>query len=94
MAIASVFTAGLHHPLKLAAARIPPQYNTARRNPTQHNWQVLLTALRRSTLACPDLKRLDPLLARHRLTDAETGQVVLAALKVELSQVRLRVCIP
>lgn len=38
-------------------------------------------------LACPELRRLDPLLARHRLTDAETGQVVLSALKVELSQV-------
>lgn len=49
--------------------------------------QVLLTALRRNMLACPDLRRLDPLLARHRLTDAETGQVVLSALKVELSQV-------
>lgn len=37
-------------------------------------------------LACPELRRLDPLLARHRLTEAETGQVVLSALKVELSQ--------
>lgn len=43
-------------------------------------------------LACPELRRLDPLLARHRLTEAETGQVVLSALKVELSQVRPCVC--
>lgn len=49
--------------------------------------QALWTALRRNMLACPDLGQLDPLLARHRLTDLETGQVVLAALKVELSQV-------
>eukprot|EP00903_Cladosiphon_okamuranus_P011861 g11142.t1 len=53
---------------------------------TQQNRQVLLTALRRNMLACPELRKLDPLLARHRLTDAETGQVVLSALKVELSQ--------
>lgn len=46
-----------------------------------------MTALRRNMLACPELKRLDPLLARHRLTEAETGQVVLSALKVELSKV-------
>lgn len=49
-----------------------------------------MTALRRNMLACPDLKRLDSLLARHRLTEMETGQVVLSALKVELSKVCLR----
>ena len=38
-------------------------------------------------LACPELQRLDPLLASHRLTEAETGQVVLTSLKVELSKV-------
>lgn len=58
---------------------------------------MLLTALRNSDLACPDLKRLDSLLARHRLTPIETGQVLLAALKVELSQVctcvRTRACV-
>lgn len=46
-----------------------------------------MTALRRNMLVCPELKRLDPLLARHRLTEAETGEVVLSSLKVELSKV-------
>ena len=46
-----------------------------------------MTALRRNMLACPELQRLDPLLASHRLTEAETGQVVLTSLKVELSKV-------
>ncbi|CAN0032033.1 unnamed protein product [Scytosiphon promiscuus] len=51
-----------------------------------HNRQVLEAALQASMLACPELERLDPLLVAHSLTEAETGQVVLAALKVELSQ--------
>ena len=63
----------------------------SRRNETLA--QVLLTALRRNMLACPELRRLDPLLARHRLTDGETGQVVLSALQVELSQVSVEVCL-
>ena len=46
-----------------------------------------MTALRRNMLACPELQRLDPLLARHRLTEAETGQVVLTSFKAELSKV-------
>lgn len=50
--------------------------------------KALMAALRRNALACPELIGLEPLLARHRLTEAETGQVVLSALKVELSKVR------
>lgn len=52
--------------------------------------QALMAALRRNMMACPELRRLDPLLSRHRLTEAETGQVVLSALKVELTKVGVR----
>jgi hypothetical protein len=51
---------------------------------TRKNKAALQHALSLSELSCPELHKLEPLLAKHRLTEDETSAVVLAALKEEV----------